>query len=65
MKKISGLILCLCIIFCTCSVGFVSAETEEYSVSGGNTAVANEISAEEFAQKVAAIVEEYGSIEAC
>lgn len=63
MKKISGLILCLCIIFCTCSVGFVSAETEEYSVSGGNTAVANEISAEEFAQKVAAIVEEYGSIE--
>lgn len=63
MKRITGMILCLCIIFCTCSVGFVSAETETYTVSGGKTAVADEISAEEFAQKVAAVVEEYGSIQ--
>ena len=61
MKRILGVLLCFCIIFCTCSIGAVSAEVEAFGASGGNIAVANEISAYEFAQKVAAIVEEYGT----
>lgn len=62
MKKITGLFMCICIILCTCSIGAVSAEVPDYSVSGGNTAVATEISADEFAGKVAAMIEEYDHI---
>lgn len=61
MKKIIALLLCLGIIFCNCAVGGINAEAELYSVSGGNVAVANEISAEEFALKVAEMIEEFGN----
>ena len=62
MKRIIGLILCLSIIFCTCSIGAVSADTVEFGVSGGKTAYADTLTADKFAEKVAQIIEEYGYI---
>lgn len=62
MKKLTGLILCFCIIFCTCSIGCFSADTQEFTVSGGNSAYADKLSAEEFAAEVAAMIEKYNYI---
>ncbi len=58
MKKIVSFILCLNIIFNICAFSVVAKDTD-YSVSGGNIGVANQISAEEFAQKVSELIEKY------
>ncbi len=56
MKKILCLILCFCICYSAGATGFVYAN-DSVSVSGGNTAISNEISADEFAENVSELIE--------
>lgn len=57
MKKIICLFLSIWIAFLPCILGTVFA-TDNFTVSGGNTAVSAEITAEEFADDVSALIEE-------
>ncbi len=57
MKKFLCFILSICICYSACATGFVYAN-DSVSVSGGNTAIMSEISADEFAESVSAIIEE-------
>ena len=58
MKKIISILICLSLIFTTCAFG-VTAHEVDYTVSGGNVADSDNISADEFAQKVSALIEKY------
>ena len=58
MKKIISILICLSLIFTTCAFG-VTAHEVDYTVSGGNVGVSDNISADEFAQKVSALIEKY------
>lgn len=62
MKKLLCFILCLCILCGTFLTGTISAKTETYTVSGGNTVSANETDADEFAEKIAGMIEKYDTI---
>lgn len=56
MKKLLCIILSLCIGLSACTLGAIAADT--VSVSGGNTAVSADITAEEFANEVSQLIEE-------
>lgn len=57
MKKVLCILLSLCIGFSACTLGAVAA-SDGISVSGGNTGVSGEITAEEFANDVSELIEE-------
>ncbi len=57
MKKVLCILLSLCIGFSACTLGAVAA-SDTISISGGNTAVYAEITAEEFADNVSSLIEE-------
>lgn len=50
------MLICFCICFSACSSGAVAAY-DSITVSGGNTAVASDVSAEEFAENVSNLIE--------
>lgn len=54
MKRLIGLILCISILFGICSQGVVAAEP--FTLSGGNKGIAEEKTAEEFAESVSQLV---------
>lgn len=60
MKKVISIFICLCMTLSTYAFSVV-AQGEVFTVSGGKTAFSDNISAEDFAQKVSALIEKNDS----
>lgn len=62
MKKLLCILICFCITISACSSGAVAAY-DSITISGGNTAASNEVTANEFAEDVSELIESNKNLE--